>query len=332
MTRPCFDCRSLHWESWYIAVEDRDKIAPEDQFLGSACHSPNCGFCSSEIFRKRINRGRNESATTHCSSSRAPFSSWTKLNTRLYNPPRFSYFTPLSPLSSPTRKPFCLLSRRESHLPRTNDNTSSSKYLLSSWEGCLPLVNAQRTLSSSLFSHIPLCPNKVWWISMRRQIQEDMGSSMAMAFIHQSWQLVRLCFLFLGFLRKLLLILDSFSVLIPLPCFRHELFFTISFINFSPLCSDKCILVDRCTFNHVSWLKSCIQIYLLLKILSGPLRYTYNLIGSNLNYINWSSERYTKLWDSVENKKFQVSCWITMQNFKMSRGESEAITSITYTV
>lgn len=53
--------------------------------------------------------------------------------------------------------------------------------------------------------------------------------------IHQSWQLVYLCFLFLGFLHKLLLILDSFSVMIPHTCPPHELFFTISFINF-PLC------------------------------------------------------------------------------------------------
>lgn len=223
MTRPCFDWRSLHWESWYIAVEDRDKIAPEDQFLGSACHSPNCGFCSSEIFRKRINRGRNESATTHCSSSRAPFSSWTKLNTHLYNPPRFSYFTPLSPLSAPTRKPFCRLVSKI--VPPPKDQRQHQLFQISSQQlgGLSPSYECSEDfvvfslITYPIVSQQGLLNEYVKANPGRHGQQHGNG-------IHQSWQLVRLCFLFLGFLHKLLLILDSFSVLILLPCSRHEFF------------------------------------------------------------------------------------------------------------
>lgn len=273
MTWPCFDWQSLHWESWYITVEDRDKVVPEDQFLGSACRSPNCGFCSSEIFRKRINRGRNESATTHCSSSRARSPVEQSSTLVFIIPPRFSYFTPSSPRSSPTTKPFCRLESKI--VPPPKDQQQYQLFQISSHQlgGLSPSCECSEDfvvfslLTYPIVSQQGLLNEYVKANPGRHGQQHGNG-------IHQSWQLVHLCFLFSGFLPKLLLILDSFSVLIPLPCYRHELFFTISFINFSPLCSDKCILVDRCTFNHVSWLKSCIQIHLLLKILSRPLRYT----------------------------------------------------------
>lgn len=108
MTWPCFDWQSRHWVSRYITVYDRDKIVSKDQLLGSACRSPDCGFCSSEIFRKRINRGRNESSTTHCSSSRTLFSSRTKLGTPLYNHPQAFSFHAFVPTVLSPQKTFLL--------------------------------------------------------------------------------------------------------------------------------------------------------------------------------------------------------------------------------
>lgn len=137
MTRPCFDWQSPHWESWYITVQDRDKIFSKDQLLASACHSPDCGFCSSEIFRKRINRGRNESSATHCSSSWTLFSSWTKLATRLYNHPQAFSFHAFVPTVCLRRKPFCCLVSKT--VPPPKDQLQCQLFRMSSHQlGGLP--------------------------------------------------------------------------------------------------------------------------------------------------------------------------------------------------
>lgn len=75
--------------------------------------------------------------------------------------PRLSHFMPLSPLSVSAENLSVALYPRQSHLPRTNYNANSSECLLTSWEGCLPLVNTQKTLSTSLFLRFSLSPIKV---------------------------------------------------------------------------------------------------------------------------------------------------------------------------
>lgn len=89
--------------------------------------SLNCGFCSSEIFRKGINTGRNENSASHYSLS------WTWAPAEqsealfLMITPRFSWFMPLFPLSSLLRNLSFTLSPSHSHLSRTSYNANSQK-------------------------------------------------------------------------------------------------------------------------------------------------------------------------------------------------------------
>lgn len=221
ITRPCFDWQSPHWESWSITVQDGDKTITKDQFLGSACCSPNCGFYSCEIFRKRINRGRYESTTTYYSSSQALFSSWTKLNTRLYNhPPRLSCFMPLSLLSCPLIKPFCYLVFQT--VPPPKDQLQYQLSQISSRQlGGLP-PSAEHSESSFLLSFFTLfivshqgsLKDFMWRAEGGRRggKEKEVKANPGRLGKHhgngicQSGQLVCLCFLILGFLPKLLFI------------------------------------------------------------------------------------------------------------------------------
>lgn len=182
-------------------------------------------------------------------------------------PPRFSYFIPSSPRSSPTRKPFCRLVSKIVPPPKAQRRYQlfqiSSHQLGGLFPSCECSVDfvAFSLLTYPIVFQQDLLNEYVKANPGRHGQRHGNG-------IHQSWQLVHLCFLFSGFLPKLLLILDSFSVLIPLPCYRHELFFTISFINFPPcvqinvsLLTD--VLLIMCPdWSHASRFISCSRYFL----------------------------------------------------------------------